>query len=130
MKQPKPLQSFVVSRSAGQLPAPSHAPALVICPRSVWHPATRHALPAGANAHVPCPSHVPPHAMNEPLHSLWASLPAAAFTHLPSWPVALQTWQVLLPPKQALSQQTLSTQWFDPQSESFVQVAPFGLRPL
>src|SRR6476469_2940312 len=72
--------------------------------------------------------HVPPHPF-WPVHSLCVSLPAAAFTHLPSAPALLQTWQVLLPPRQALSQQTLSTQWFDPQSESFVHVAPFGLRP-
>jgi hypothetical protein len=68
--------------------------------------------------------------MNDPLHSLWASLPAAAFTHLPSAPALLQTWHVLLPPKQALSQQTLSTQWAEPQSESLAHVAPLGFSPL
>jgi hypothetical protein len=64
------------------------------------------------------------------LQSLCASVIAAAFTHLPSAPALLQTWQALLPPKQALSQQTLSTQWADPQSESLAQVAPFGFNPL
>ena len=55
------------------------------------------------------------------------SVPAAANVHVPV--AFLQVLQRLLGPEQALSQQTLSTQKFEPQSLSSAQVAPFGFLP-
>ena len=55
------------------------------------------------------------------------SVPAAANVQLPV--AFLQVLQRLLGPEQELSQQVPSTQKFDPQSLSSVQVAPFGFLP-
>ena len=54
-------------------------------------------------------------------------MPAAANVQLPV--AFLQLLQRLLGPEHELSQQVPSTQKFDPQSLSIVQVAPFGFLP-
>ena len=61
------------------------------------------------------------------MQSLWRSVPAAANVHVPV--AFLQVLQRLLGPEHALSQQTPSTQKFEPQSLSLPQVAPFGFLP-
>jgi hypothetical protein len=126
VKQPNPLQSF--GAVGGHFPAPSHTPPLsVMTPMSTWQPGDLHCLPDGAQAQAPAPSHFPPHPIS-PVQSLCASVPAAANVQVPV--AFLQLMHRFPGPEQELSQQTPSTQKFEPQSLSFVQVAPFGFLPL
>ena len=107
-----------------QFPAPSHAPAPVMRPRSAWQPASRQARPCGAEVHAPCPSHVPPQ-FSSPLQSIRVSVPAAAYVHVP---VAF-LHDRHLPLEHALSQHVSSTHAVDAHSRSPPHVAPFGFLP-